>query len=232
MEKKNLSKQIADDMIRMITVTQEFKPGQQLPGENILAEKFEVSRSTLREAIKYLVSQGVLEVYRGKGTFVAQDMGKFIGFGLDELDLSRSRVKDLFEARLLFEPQLAALACRRASDEEMEDILRAGHAVEEIVRSGRDRTAADQEFHKKIAIASHNRFMLQLIPIINSTITDAILLYEQTDTLLESTLRDHDQLMCFLGQRDAEGAKAAMSIHLHNAINLLGLNRGKDSILI
>lgn len=232
MEKKNLSKQVSDDIFRMITVTQEFIPGQQLPGENILSDKLGVSRSTLREAIKYLVSQGVLEVYRGKGTFVTENMDKFVNFGLGELDMNRSRVKDLFEARLLFEPQMAAIACRRASDEELADILHAGHVVEENIRIGKDRTEADQDFHKKIAIASHNRFMLQLIPIITSAVSETILLNEQVDALLENTLRDHALLMSFLSQRDSEGAKAAMAIHLHNAINLLGLNRGKDAILI
>ena len=111
MEKKNLSRQVADDIYRMIAVTQELKPGQQLPGEMILSDQLGVSRATLREAIKSLVSQGVLKVYRGKGTFVSESMESFVSFGLDELDMNRSRVRDLFEARLLFEPQMAALAC-------------------------------------------------------------------------------------------------------------------------
>lgn len=225
MEKRNLSRQVADDIYRMIAVTQELKPGQQLPGENILSDQLGVSRSTLREAIKLLASQGVLNVYRGKGTFVADSMESFVSFGLDELDLGRSRVRDLFEARLLFEPQLAALACERASEDELKEILAAGKRVEEHIRSNEDRTEADQEFHKKIAIASHNRFMLQLLPIIHSTVSETILLNEQQELLSESTLRDHAQLMYFLDHRDADGAKAAMSIHLRNAMNILGITR-------
>jgi len=232
MEKKSLSQQVSDDIYRMIVVTQELKPGQRLPGEMILSDKLGVSRSTLREAIKSLVSQGVLTVYRGKGTYVSEGMESFISFGLDDLDMNRSRVKDLFEARLLFEPQLAALACQRATDEEIRQILQAGAEVEADIRSNQDRTVADQEFHKRIAIASHNRFMLQLLPIIHSTVSETILLNEQVDALMENTMRDHAQLMYFLRQRDAAGAKAAMEIHLHNAINLLGLNSGKDAILL
>ena len=57
MEKRNLARQVADDLYRKIAVTQELKPGQQLPGENILSEELGVSRSTLREAIKALTSQ-------------------------------------------------------------------------------------------------------------------------------------------------------------------------------
>ncbi len=223
MEKRNLSRQVADDLYRMIAVTQELKPGQQLPGENILSTQLGVSRSTLREAIKSLVSQGVLTVYRGKGTFVSESMESFVSFGLDDLELGRSRVRDLFEARLLFEPALAALACERASEEELEEILSAGRRVEDHIRSNADRTADDQEFHKRIAIAAHNRFMLQLLPIIHSTVSETIMLNEQQDQLSESTLRDHAQLMNFLKKRDAEGARAAMQIHLRNAMNILGI---------
>ena len=112
MMRKDLPHQVADSLYKMIADTQEFRPGDKLPGENTLSDRLGVSRSTLREAIKVLCSQGVLEVYRGKGTFVSESMESFISFGLDELDLNRSRVKDLFEARLLFEPQLAVSAPR------------------------------------------------------------------------------------------------------------------------
>ena len=108
-----------------------------LPGENILSDKLGVSRSTLREAIKVLCSQGVLEVYRGKGTFVSENMESFISFGLDELDLNRSRVKDLFEARLLFEPQLAAMADTHFSVEKGEKNGRTYTEVRRLEREQR-----------------------------------------------------------------------------------------------
>ena len=164
----------------------------------------------------------MLQVYRGKGTFVSENMESFVTFGLDELDMSRSRVKDLFEARLLFEPQLAALACSRATDEEIQEILRAGAEVEANIRANSDRTVNDQEFHKKIAIASHNRFMLQLLPIIHSTVSETILLNEQQELLASITIRDHAQIMFFIEKRDAAGAYAAMTIHLRSAMNILG----------
>ncbi len=225
MEKKNLSKQVSDDIYRMITETGELRPGGQLPGELALCEQFGVSRTTVREAIKDLVSRGILKVYRGKGTFVSDEISGYLSFGLDELDMNKSRLKDLFEARLLFEPQLAALACRRASAEELAEILKAGKAVEDFVLSNRDRTEADQEFHKKIAVASHNRFMLQLVPIIHSTISEAILLRENQQILADTTVRDHGMLMQFMEKRDAEGTREAMAIHLRNAMSILGISK-------
>lgn len=223
MMRKDLPHQVADSLYKMITDTQEFRPGDKLPGENTLSDRLGISRSTLREAIKVLCSQGVLEVYRGKGTFVSESMESFISFGLDELDLNRSRVKDLFEARLLFEPQLAAMACQRATDEELGAIMEAGKLVEEQIRLHADRTSADQEFHQRIAVASHNRFMLQLLPIIHSAVSETIMLNEHQELLSDITLRDHALLMDFLGKRDAFGAEAAMRIHLRSAMNALAL---------
>ena len=221
MMRKDLPHQVADSLYKMIADTQEFRPGDKLPGENTLSDRLGVSRSTLREAIKVLCSQGVLEVYRG--TFVSESMESFISFGLDELDLNRSRVKDLFEARLLFEPQLAAMACQRATDEELGAIMEAGKLVEEQIRLHADRTSADQEFHQRIAVASHNRFMLQLLPIIHSAVSETIMLNEHQELLSDITLRDHALLMDFLGKRDAFGSEAAMRIHLRSAMNALAL---------
>ena len=225
MIRKDLPHQVADSLYKMIADTQELRPGDKLPGENILSDKLGVSRSTLREAIKVLCSQGVLEVYRGKGTYVSKSMENFVSFGLDELDLSRNRVKDLFEARLLFEPQLAALACERASDEELESILEVGKQVEKQICLNDDRTSSDQEFHRRIAVASHNRFMLQLLPIIHSAVSETILLNEHQQLLSEITLRDHALIAEFLSKRDASGTEAAMRIHLRSAMNVLTLKK-------
>lgn len=230
MLKKNLAQQAADSIYRLIIDGKEFKPGDQLPGENILSEELGVSRNTLREAIRILVSQGVLEVYRGKGTFVAPDMKSFGEYDLDSIERSRVRLKDLYEARLLFEPEVTAIACRRATDEEIQNILKIGKAVEETIRIGGDRTEIDQEFHKAIVAASHNEFMYRLIPIINGAIEDSIRLNRTGQTLAENTLHDHALLMEFLEKRDAIAAKQAMSIHIHHAICALGLNQGEDPI--
>ena len=118
---------------------------------------------------------------------------------------------------------MAAMACQRATDEELGAIMEAGKLVEEQIRLHADRTSADQEFHQRIAVASHNRFMLQLLPIIHSAVSETIMLNEHQELLSDITLRDHALLMDFLGKRDAFGAEAAMRIHLRSAMNALAL---------
>ena len=230
MKKRSLSQQIADTIYELIIEEKEFQPGSKLPGENVLSERLGVSRATLREAIRILSSQGVLEVYRGKGTYVAADLKPQEGFNLSKQEWSQMRIKDLFEARLLFEPELAAIACRRATNEELENILNLGEKVERTIKAGKERSEIDQQFHNAIVEASHNVFLTQLVPIINRAVSESVFVYSYQDALVADTLRDHALLMSFLKIRDAAGAKYAMSIHLHHAIENMKLNVGEDPI--
>ena len=97
-----------------------YEAGQKLPNENDLSLQLGISRTTLREAIRILVSQGHLQVRRGSGTFVSGPLNQAAETSLDMNDM-KVTLRDLYEARLIFEPQAAALAARRASDEEITD---------------------------------------------------------------------------------------------------------------
>ena len=70
---KRLSDSVADDILSMITIEKKFMPGEKLPNENELSEELKISRTTLREAIRILATNGILEIQRGKGTFVKKD---------------------------------------------------------------------------------------------------------------------------------------------------------------
>ena len=72
--KVKLSERTADRLYELIMEERQFAPGSKLPNENELSEALHVSRTTLREAISFLVAQGVLEIRRGKGTFVAEEL--------------------------------------------------------------------------------------------------------------------------------------------------------------
>lgn len=229
--KKSLSQRVADDIYEMIVNEHTFQPGDKLPNENVLSEELGVSRATLREAIRSLVSQGVLEVHRGRGTFIVKDMRLFDDFGLDFIERVRIRLKDLYEMRLIFEPQVAALACERATDKELEYILEQGARVEKLILEGKDRTVADQEFHRAIVRASHNDFMIRLIPLINRAVSESIFLSINGETLAENTLRDHAVMMDFFRQRDSSGVQFAMLVHIHHAILTLNLNMEDEPIL-
>ena len=98
--KVKLSERTADRLCELIMDERQFTPGSKLPNENELSEALHVSRTTLREAISFLVAQGVLEIRRGKGTFVTEDLPAS-AVDLTALSNLRSRVRarDLFEMR-------------------------------------------------------------------------------------------------------------------------------------
>lgn len=217
-----LSEQTSDRLYEMIVEEQVYAPGSKLPNENELSEELRVSRTTLREAISFLVAQGVLEIRRGKGTFVAEDVP---ASGLDLTSLSglrsRGRARDLFEMRLIFEPATVALACQRATDEELKLIRRKAERVEEIAAQGGDWPLADQEFHWAIMRASHNEYMRRLYPIINGAVNEIMQLSQNRKHMQDIALADNRLILEFLLKRDEEGASHAMSIHMKHLMNTL-----------
>ena len=97
--------------------------GERIPTEGELTELFEVGRSTVREAVKGLVTRGVLEVRRGDGTYVISTIymeNDVLGFGNME---DRYRLAlDLFDVRLMIEPEIVTWACRKATEEQIQKL--------------------------------------------------------------------------------------------------------------
>jgi hypothetical protein len=218
---KRLSDSVADDILSMITIEKKFMPGEKLPNENELSEELKISRTTLREAIRILATNGILEIQRGKGTFVKKD---FKGDNIEEissLSKIKANAKDLYEMRLIFEPEAAYLAVERASDAEIKRILSLGEEIEEYIKLGKDRTEIEQAFHKSIAKATHNEFMNKLMPVIYQAIDKGVALSEKKETAVKDTITDHRMIMDFIKNRNAEGAKSAMKIHILHAIKEL-----------
>lgn len=221
-KKIKLSEQTADRLYEMIVDEQRYVPGDKLPNENDLSEHLQVSRTTLREAISFLVAQGVLEIRRGKGTYVVEDLPT-AGVDLTSLAGLRSRVraKDLFEMRLIFEPATVALACQRASDEELRQIQKKAERMEQLAAEGGDWPLADQEFHWAIIKASHNEYMRRLYPIINNAVNEILQISTNRRHMQEIAVRDNRLILEFLLKRDEAGARHAMSIHMKHLIHTL-----------
>ena len=216
-KRAKLSEQTSDRMYEMIVEEARYAPGSKLPNENELSKALEVSRTTLREAISFLVAQGVLEIRRGKGTFVAEELPA-AGMDLSSLTglRARERARDLFEMRLIFEP-----ACQRASMEELQQIQKKAERMEQIAAAGGDWPLADQEFHWAIIRASHNEYMRRLYPIINNAVNDLMQLAQNRQRMEETAIRDNKLILEFLLRRDEEGARHAMTIHMKHLINAL-----------
>ena len=212
-----LADNAADKILKMIEEENRFSVGDKLPNELVLAQELGVSRSTLREAIRILTTNGVLEIRRGKGTFVSantvisSDTFSDIASGLD----------DLFEMRLMFEPDCAFLAAQRATDEEIDIICYYGEEIEKKILSGEDRTFEEQKFHESIANATHNSFVKQFMPVIFNAIKKGVIVLTKDSDVSDNNLKDDRLIMDFIKKRNPEGSRTAMRLHILHAIEAL-----------
>lgn len=222
MRNKMLSQSVADNILSMITIEKRFSVGDKLPNELELSEELNVSRTTLREAIRILIAYDILEIRRGKGTYVTQKALEQPQ-DLETLFSVKVNAKDLYEMRLIFEPEAAYLAAERGTDAEIKRILDYGKRIENEIKSGKDRTKDEHSFHKAIAQATHNEFMNKLMPILYQAIAKGVVLSVQSEKAKSDTICDHRMIMEFLEQRNAQGAKDAMRIHIMHAMKELNI---------
>lgn len=224
-EEKRLSDGIADTILSMITIEKRFHAGSKLPNENELSAELGISRTTLREAIRILAANEVVEIRRGKGTFVKENFSEYRSEELLPLVSAKVDAGDLYEMRLIFEPEAAYYAALRATDSELQRICKLGDNIEKLILTNKDRTKEEQAFHRSIAKATHNEFMNRLMPILQQAIDKGVILSEQRLAAVEDTLADHRMIMDFLKSRNAEGARSAMKIHILHAIERLELKK-------
>ena len=223
MQKENLSQRTAETLRAQILEEKRYQYGEKLPNENELSETLGISRTTLREAIRILISEGLLVVKRGRGTFVADQFDQYTDSSMDVQELFKMKVtlRDLYETRLIFEPQAAALACKRATDKEIEQILALGEECQrqgKLNPQGKDRIASESAFHGAIIKAAHNDFLSQFMPTLTQTIEQTFALNYNLDVIAEDAYKDHILIMDFLKKRDGEAIKSAVTIHLHHAV--------------
>lgn len=218
-----LSARVADQITEMIEGRQ-FAPGEKLPNELELADELCVSRTTLREALRILATRGLVEARRGIGTFVTRSQSIHADLSVLKIQNTKVSIKDLYEMRLMFEPQAAYYACLRASDDELQTIIQCGEKDEQMIVS-RDPHWYDgeQRFHNAIASAAHNQFITSLLPIFNRAIHQGVMLADQSPDVTEMSLRDHRLLMDYLRERRAEAAKAAMYLHIINTMHAFSI---------
>lgn len=212
MNKRLLSPQIENKILEMIR-EKPINIGEKIPNEFELAELFGVGRSTIREAVKSLVTQEVLEVRRGSGTFVKNTCTRADDpLGLGGMDDKYKLALELADVRLMLEPEVAVMACHNATEEEKEELIRRCDAVETTYLAGEDHTQQDVEFHTWIARCSHNRVVEILIPIINSAVYTFVHLTK--GRLMNETISTHRAVANAIVEGDYVGARTAMAMHL------------------
>ena len=166
--------EVQQDIIAKLKDLIDFKnlePGDKLPSERMLSEKFGVSRSNIREAIQKLEFFGILNSKPQSGTFIA-DIGRVAMSGMmdDILRLQEADFKSLVETRILLELKTVRLAALRRTEEDLEALQIALEAYKQKVLNKEDAVEEDLLFHLAIAKASKNSFMNTFMLIITPQI--------------------------------------------------------------
>lgn len=212
MDKRLLGQQIEEELMNYIQ-KEPIQVGQKIPNEFELADMFGVGRSTIREAVKGLVSKGILEVRRGSGTYVISTCSQEDDpLGLSKLQDKYKLALELFDVRLMLEPEIASRAAECADEEDLKQLVRLCDETEEQYKSGKNHIPKDIEFHTCIARCSKNRVVETLIPIINTAVMTFANLTHRI--LKEETIETHRAVVNAILDRDPVGARCAMIVHL------------------
>ncbi len=194
--------------------TGDLKVGDQLPTELDLAKQFAVSRTVVREAVKALCEKGLVEIRLGRGTFVTKGAEGAVRHSLGLLLKAENGLVSLAEVREILEPEIAALAATRITEENIEAMKVALEAMETALDNADVFEEADLDFHLALAEATQN----PIIPSLMDSIID--LLREQrkrTGSVAGGLARGqyhHKQILEAVIQRDPQAARQAMKKHL------------------
>lgn len=192
-----------------------LEPGDKLPSERMLSEKFKVTRGVIREAIQKLEFYGLLKSIPQSGTFVA-NIGVIALNGMidDILTLEAPDFKSLVETRILLELKTARLAALRRTDDDLKKMRDALTAYTNKVLNGENAMQEDLLFHLAIARASGNSTMNNFMLIITPEIITNFEKYHVCDSgMAQSGIEEHKRIYKAIEEQDPQKAKAMMKKH-------------------
>jgi DNA-binding FadR family transcriptional regulator len=205
----------AAQMIRDMIIAGELRPGQRLPAERELCETLGVSRPTVRETLRSLMAVNILESRHGSGTYVTaldpETLTEPLRF---VMALSPATVAELFEARLLIEPELAALAAARASDEQRRRLAECAHRAAASRRKPRALLELDIELHQLIAAAAGNEVLVRMLETVNAMARDSRAVTVNVPGVADATAKELGAIARGVVGADPQAARQAMTDHL------------------
>jgi GntR family transcriptional regulator, transcriptional repressor for pyruvate dehydrogenase complex len=216
-ERSNLSSLIIDKITGLLADGL-LKPGDRLPSIEELSRQCSVGRTSVREALRALELVGVVEIRHGEGTFIGEDVSRFC---LKPLSwgalLDQNRVSELAETRRCIEGELAGLAAKRASPEDLAEIekwllrMEASHAN---IDNMEGYVAADMELHFAIGKAARNEVMLSMLTSITDLLQRTISEVIRIPGTIEAGLAAHRAVFEGIATHDPEAARFGMRRHL------------------
>jgi GntR family transcriptional regulator, transcriptional repressor for pyruvate dehydrogenase complex len=227
-QREPVSEQITQRILSLIR-EQQLRPGDRLPPERELAALMNVSRPTVREALRSLAMMNVVDLRHGSGTYITSLEPQLLVERFDLVfSLNDNSFLDLIEARKAIEPGATALAAARADEESfqvLQDIIERSWVC--LRENPADFPKLDVEFHVKVAECSGNALLSRImqavaqLSIASSQRTAASSQGKVSTRRVERAIRGHQSILDALRRRDDMGASKYMAEHLQEVENTL-----------
>jgi DNA-binding FadR family transcriptional regulator len=205
-------------------------PGDQLPSEKELKEQFGLSRITIRDALRVLESEGLIEIRVGArgGAFVARPSAHRVSESLTNLlRMQQITIQELTEARLAVEPSVALLAARRATQDDIGAMERAVAGALAARAAGDPRFMPHSVvFHVALAEAAKNQVLLSTVNSLRGAFHETLAALLPADDMAARAIEDHQQILHAIKARDGERAQKLMREHLAYFARRVGRARG------
>jgi DNA-binding FadR family transcriptional regulator len=219
--RRKLSDEVFDRLERMIT-SGELKPGDEMPSERVLMERFGVGRPAIREAMQSLASMGLVNISHGERAKVLKLTAKSIFRQVDltakiMLSQSSDSLEHLKTTRIFFERGMAREAALKTTQEDVDDLRDIIERQRRSLGKAEEFISADMQFHTRIAQISGNPIFV--------AVSEAMLAWLKayhTEMLIwtgkeKFTLVEHEEILDRLAANDADGAEAAVLKHLERS---------------
>ncbi|MDP9321747.1 MAG: FadR family transcriptional regulator [Chloroflexota bacterium] len=211
----------------------ELHPGDQLPPERALAEQFQVSRASVREALRSLELLGVVETRAGGGTFVRRTVPEDLARPLSNLIVRGHTLTDVIEVRGLIEPAIAASGAKRIRPDELAELRAILKQQADKVAAGEPYAEEDTRFHELIGQAARNELLVTMLGVIWDVLRGSREQWLQTNQRAHASIDAHQHILAALEAHDPDRAHAAAAEHIHavgeGILKLIADHRSKNA---
>jgi GntR family transcriptional repressor for pyruvate dehydrogenase complex len=219
--------QVVAHRLQKMILDGELKPGDRIPSQRALSERFSVSRASLREALLTLETLGLVRTEPARGTFVTESRGQGRNGSQRWRYQDSYSVRDVFETRLMLEGTIAATAALSVTQEDIAVLSRLTDEMETFWQEG-DLLAnveADLQFHARIARACRNQMLRSMYDTVRDLLTETQrqpIPFTRSDRMRDS-IGEHRAIIAALQGRQAATARSAMEDHIRNTAECAGV---------
>ena len=203
------------DQLQDLIVSEKLQPGDKLLPERELAQRFGVSRTAVRDAIRVLSERGLVDVRPGAGTFVVREISDTVVESMGLLfQVEKSSHEGLHEVREILEVEMAGIAAERATESDIEKIVEAFEEMQRNINNPARFIEADLAFHLAIAEATHNKIFLILLNAIIDLLQNSRRMIVTVPKGPTRALEHHRQMLDSIRRKAKAQARKAMSQHM------------------